>query len=70
MESWDESPEDRASYRDSDQFDEDSLSVCSWFSENEIIGGLTWKGWKNNNSTLLSHSGECCEVYFFAGIFL
>ena len=48
---WDESAEERISYRDSDQFDEDSMSLCSWVSENDVVGGLTWRGWRKTTRT-------------------
>ena len=48
---WDESAEEGVSYRDSDQFDEDSMSLCSWVSENDVVGGLTWRGWRKNTHT-------------------
>eukprot|EP00794_Sanderia_malayensis_P016687 gene16687-18381_t len=47
---WRESAEERISFDDSDQMfdDDDSMSLCSWVSENDIVGALTWRGWKRN----------------------
>ena len=47
---WEDSAEDRISF-DSDPFEEDSMSLCSWVSENEADRGLTWRGWKKTASS-------------------
>ena len=44
------SEDDIASFNDSDQFDEDSLSICSWFSEHDSISAITWNGWKKSSN--------------------
>ncbi len=48
---WGESAEERVSFDDSDQFDEDSMSLCSWMSENDIVEPLKWRGW-NRTATV------------------
>ncbi len=54
-----ESAEEGFSFDDSDQFDEDSMSLCSsWLSENDLVGALTWRGWKKNSATDSSDSGK------------
>ena len=51
------SEDEIASFNDSDQFDEDSLSICSWFSEHDSISAITWNGWKKSSNVQTgSHS--------------
>ena len=44
------SEDDIASFNDSDQFDDDSLSIYSWFSEHDSVSAITWNGWKKNSN--------------------
>lgn len=54
--------EDFASYYDSDQFDEDSMSICSWFSEHNSISAITWKGWKRNANITREFHSNCLTI--------
>ena len=66
---WNDSAEDRVSFDDSDQFDEDSMSLCSWLSENEIVGGITWRGWRKNAASISPAVPEDEVRFYFDKIY-
>ena len=48
---------DHFSFDDSDRFEEDSLSLCSWASEHESQCN-NWRGWRRANGGLSNQSPQ------------
>ena len=60
------SEDDIASFNDSDQFDDDSLSIYSWFSEHDSVSAITWNGWKkNSNAQTGVHSSSISNAVMY-----